>query len=81
MGILRVMSTSGDHTVTWDRKQAETGDPEALEAIREVERIFEEQRSQGATAFQVKPGMPAKKLERFDPEAEQIVVVPRVAGG
>jgi hypothetical protein len=27
------------------------------------------------------PGKPAERIERFDPEAEQILMVPRVVGG
>ncbi len=81
MGKLRIMSSGGDRTVAWDQQQAETGDLEALEAVREAERILEEELRRGATAFRVEPGGPAKRLERFDPEADQIVVVPRVAGG
>jgi hypothetical protein len=65
----------------WDQKQAETGDPEAQEAVREAERIFQEALKNGATAFRVSSGTPATKLDRFDPEADQIVMVPRVAGG
>lgn len=81
MGKLRVMSIQGDRTVAWDRKQAETGDPEAEEAVREAERIFEEALRKGATAFRVAPSSPTTRLDRFDPEADQIVVVPRVVGG
>ncbi|MBI4494268.1 MAG: hypothetical protein HY690_15890 [Chloroflexi bacterium] len=81
MARLRVLSARGDTTVEWDRARVEAGDPEAVAAVREAERIFEEQRQRGATAFKVEPGQPARKLTRFDPEAEQILVVPRVAGG
>ncbi len=81
MAKLRVLSHQGDTTVEWDEKKAEVGDPEALEAIREAERIFEEHKAKGATAFKVDPGKPAEKLERFDKTSEQIVMVPRVAGG
>lgn len=81
MAKLRVLSAKGDTSVEWDQKRALTGDPEAVAAVREAERIFEEQRQRGATAFKVEPGRPARKLERFDPEADQILVVPRVAGG
>lgn len=81
MGKLRVMSSEGDQTVAWDQKRAEKGDAEALAAVREAERIFEEQLQKGATAFLVAPDAPARRLERFDPEAEQVVVVPRVVGG
>ncbi|HEX2923491.1 MAG TPA: hypothetical protein VHS28_05625 [Chloroflexota bacterium] len=81
MGKLRVLSTRGDRTVEWDLKQAETGDAEAEAAVREAERIFQEALGRGATAFKVGAGVPATKLTRFDPEADQIVVVPKVAGG
>ncbi len=81
MGKLRVLSIKGDRTVTWDQKQAETGDPEAQAAVKEAERIFQEALRNGATAFRVAPGAPATRLDRFDPEADQVVVVPRVAGG
>ena len=81
MAKLRVLSHQGDTTVEWDVSQAEVGDPEALEAIKEAERIFEEQKSKGATAFKVEPGKPGEKLEKFDRTAEQIVMVPRIAGG
>jgi len=67
--------------VEWDEKRLEVGDPEALAAVREAERIFEEQRARGATAFKVAPDRPAERMDRFDPKAEQIVIVPRVAGG
>lgn len=81
MAKLRILSHQGDTTVEWDTKGAEVGDPEALEAIKEVERVFEEQRAKGATAFKVEQGQPAVKLDRFDPQAEQIFMVPRIAGG
>jgi len=81
MGRLRIMSHRGDTVVVWDPKKAEAGDPEALEAVREAERIFAEERARGATAFAVKPGQPAQRLEHFDKTADQIVIVPRIAGG
>jgi hypothetical protein len=81
MAKLRILSHQGDTTLEWDASKAEVGDPEAEEAIKEAERIFEEHRAKGATAFKVLPGKPAEKLERFDKTAEQIIMVPRVAGG
>lgn len=81
MAKLRILSHQGDTTVEWDTERAAVGDPEALEAIREAERIFEEQKAKGATAFKVAPGKPAEKVEKFDQTAEQIVMVPRIAGG
>ena len=81
MGMLRVMSRRGDERVEWDLKKVETSDSEALAAIREAERIFNEERVRGATAFKVEAGKPVERIEKFDRTAEQIVMVPRVVGG
>lgn len=81
MGRLRVTSYLGDRTIAWDQERAETGDPEALAAVREAERIFEEQLRRGAAAFSVTADTPPRRLDRFDPQAEQILTVPRVVGG
>jgi len=78
---MRVLSGRGDTVVEWDERKLRTRDPEALAAVREAERIFEEQRSRGATAFKVQPDKPAQRIDEFDRTAEQIIVVPRVAGG
>lgn len=80
MGMLRIMSRKGDERIVWDNK-ASTNDLEALAAIREAERIFNEERARGATAFKVDPGKPVERIETFDRTAEQIVMVPRVVGG
>jgi len=81
MAILRVLSAAGDTRYEWDVGGIERGDPEALAAVREAERIFSERQARGATAFRVAPGRPAERLETFDPQAEHVVMVPRVAGG
>ena len=81
MAELRVLSARGDAIVEWDGRSAEAGDAEALAAVRAAERIFAEQCARGATAFRVGPDRPAERVDEFDPRAERIVVVPRVAGG
>lgn len=81
MGMLRVMSKRGDDKVAWDVKKIEVGDPEALAAIREAERIFAEERSRGATAYKLETGKAPARIDTFDRTAEQIVMVPRVVGG
>lgn len=82
MAQLRVMSSRGDKMLTWDPRQVETGDPEAVAAVREVERIIQEHTARGATVFQTKPGEPAERVETFNPLVEQtLVVVPRITGG
>ena len=81
MGMLRVISKRGDDRVQWNEQDALAGDPEAMAAIQEAERIFAHERANGATAFRVEPGKPVEQLEQFDPQAEQIILVPRVVGG
>ena len=81
MARMRVLCTGGDRIVEWDDLKVGAGDAEALAAVREAERIFQEQRARGAAAFKASPNRPAERIDEFDPAAEQIVVVPRVAGG
>jgi hypothetical protein len=81
MGMLRIMSRRGDERIVWDHEKAQTHDPEAVAAIREAERIFNEERARGATAFKVESDKPVERIEKFDRTAEQIVMVPRVVGG
>jgi len=75
------MSRRGDDRISWDSKKLEVHDPEAMAAIREAERIFNEERTKGATAFKVEPGKSIERIDTFDRTAEQIVLVPRVVGG
>ena len=81
MAMMRILSARGDTTVEWDATKLAEADPEALAAVREAERTFNELKSRGATAFRVSAGAPAERLDTFDPQVEQIIVVPRVAGG
>jgi hypothetical protein len=81
MGMLRVISKRGDDRVQWNEQDAQAGDAEAIAAIREAERIFAHERARGTTAFRLETGKPAERIEQFDPQAEQIILVPRVVGG
>lgn len=81
MGTLRIMSRRGDDQVRWDTSRVLDGEMDAVAAVREAERIFEQQRAKGATAFKVTKGQAATRIDKFDPEAEQIMIVPRVVGG
>ena len=80
VGALKVMSASGHRTVTWKNRKAEAGDPEAQAAVSEAERIFDEQKKRGATAFDTTT-RESRVLDRFDPQVERITVVPRLTGG
>jgi uncharacterized protein YjiK len=75
------MSRRGDDRLTWDIQGVETNDAEALAAVREAERIFNDERKKGATAFKVEAGKTVERIDKFDRTAEQIVLVPRVVGG
>jgi hypothetical protein len=81
MAMLRIMSRRGDDRITWDRARVEVGDPEAVAAVKEAERIFAQERARGATAFKVEPGKAPEVVQTFDPAVEQTVLVPRVIGG
>jgi hypothetical protein len=81
MSSLRVLNRTGDRQVCWDPRAVAAGDPEAEAAVREAERLFAEQRARGATAVRVEPGRAPARMDRFDPEAEQILLIPRVVGG
>ncbi len=76
MGMLRVISKRGNDRVHWNEQDAQ-----ALAALREAERIFAHERKSGATAFRVATSKLAERLEQFDPQATQIILVPRVVGG
>jgi len=81
MAKMRILSSLGDTVVEWNTEKAIV-DPEAAKAVKEAERIFREARQRGATAFRVdSPEKPAERIDKFDKTAEQIIVVPRVAGG
>ena len=81
MGVLRVISKHGDDRVQWNEQDAQAGDAEAMAAIREAERIFTQERARGATAFLVEAVKQAERIEQFDPQAGQIILVPWVIGG
>ena len=81
MGMLRIMSRRGDDRITWDIQKVQAGDPEAIAACQEAERIFVHEHANGATAFRIEPSVPVQRLEQFDTGASQVVIVPRVVGG
>ena len=64
MGMLRVLSRSGDDKYSWSTAGVEVGDPEALAAVREAERIFEEQRSHGHTRALTEGQSASSKISR-----------------
>jgi hypothetical protein len=81
MSVLRVLNGSGDTSIRWDPERVAVADPEALAAVAEAERIFKKARSSGALAFTVSPGRPAERINEFDPNASEVLVIPAMVGG
>ena len=74
MGELRIMGRKGDTKVSWDPgNQVEVG---------EAEKSFVAYRAKGFAAFRTtKGGNKGKQITVFDPNAEEILFVPPIAGG
>jgi hypothetical protein len=78
---LRVLNGGGDASIQWDRDRVAAGDPEALAAVAEAERVFAQARAAGALAFRVKRGAPAERADTFDATAPEVLVIPAMVGG
>ena len=82
MPSLRILNASGDTSITWDTEAYAAGDPEALAAVAEAERLFAAGRAAGGEAFVVKEGAPARRLTRLEPSMkEDVVLIPPMVGG
>ena len=81
MSVLRILNGSGDTSISWDPDRLAASDPEAEAAVHEAERLFAQARANGAVAFRINADKPATKLNTFDREAEEILIVPAMVGG
>jgi hypothetical protein len=81
MARLRVLNGKGDQSISWDPADVERGDPEALAAVQEAERIFAHERARGAVAFRAQPGAPAQQVETLDYYADETLLIPPMVGG
>jgi hypothetical protein len=81
MATLYVLSSRGDQRVSWSPEAVQAGDPEALEAIAQAEAILARELRRGSSAFRLLAGQPAVRIDRLDGDAEEIVIIPRMAGG
>jgi hypothetical protein len=77
MGVLRILGPGGDDRHEWD-----PDDPEQVRALREQ---FDDLVASGSLAWSTtradrEPGT-ATAIREFDPDADQIVVSPRMRGG
>lgn len=72
--ILKILSEEGDTRLTWDRENGN----EALEAKKK----FTDLLKQGYTAYSVDVnGKKNRKIEEFDVDAEEILMVPKTVKG
>jgi len=71
---LRILDSSGDRRLVW-RKESD-------DEVKEAKKAFREALAKGALAYKVdNDGERSKQIREFDPEAEEIVVMPMVTGG
>ena len=69
---MRILDSHGDTKVTFD-----PSDPAAVE---DVETRFRKLMEEGFVAFDVST-MPGRVMKTFDPQATEVIVTPRFAGG
>lgn len=81
MGVLRVVSGHGDKRYSWDQRAVLAGNPEAVAAVREAERIFAETRARGGVAFECEGHRVVGHITVFKPTAAMILLFPAVIGG
>jgi hypothetical protein len=82
MASLSILNASGDTTIRWDERAFATGDPDALAAVAEAERVFAEARAAGSVAFRVEAGRLAQRVTTLQPgAADEVLIVPRMVGG
>jgi hypothetical protein len=70
--LLRILDRTGDTRVSYD--------PADADAVRDVETRFARLMSDSFIAFDVST-QPGRIITRFDPQATEIIVSPRFAGG
>ena len=75
MGKLTLMDETGDTKATWN-----ADNPDEVETAR---RTFTDLKKKGYTAFRVfaRDGSRAEEMREFDPAAEAVIMMPRMAGG
>lgn len=72
--VMHVLDKTGHTSTTWDSEnEAE------VKAARET---FNAMTAKNYRAFKVRPnGLQGERMDTFDPKAEQMVLVPQLAGG
>ncbi len=74
-GVMAVMDQTGDTKLIWNRDNADE--------VENARRTFKDLVKKGYTAFHVKgkEGAAGEKMNDFDPDAERIILSPKMQGG
>ena len=74
MGEMKVMSVEGDVKVVWD--------PSNDDEVDAAEDQFNSLMKKGFSAYSVKKdGDKGRRVEKFDPKLESLIMVPEIVGG
>jgi len=72
--IIRFLDSSGDRRLVWRK--------ESPDEVKEAKKAFREALAKGGLAYKVdEDGQRSSQIREFDPNAEEIVVMPMVTGG
>lgn len=74
MGVLRILGSGGDETVTWD--------PSVREDVEETRRRFDEIVTQGYLVFELEPRtLEGHQVKTFDPSSGELRAFRPMEGG
>lgn len=74
MGELCELNVNGDTKTIWDSENADE--------VENARRVFNDLKKKGFSIFRVdKKGEKGERMHEFDPDAEKMIAVPRIAGG
>lgn len=74
LGEMVVMDTTGDTKLMWDSDKKDE--------VASAKRTYEDLKKKGYMAYAVKKnGDAGEMLDEFDPDAEKIIMAPRMVGG
>lgn len=70
---MNILDRSGHTRIGWD--------PNNREEVAFAREVFEEKTGAGFRAFRVRDGERSTRMDTFDPQAREMMLVPHLAGG
>jgi len=70
---MNILDRSGHMNVQWD--------PDKEDEVNAARATFDKMKSKGYSAFVSEGGEKGKRLERFDPSVEEMILTPPIQGG